>query len=317
MPHSSIDAPIPTCARHDIPVAAPYRLDLTVSVLRRLSTNLVDIYTADGRYLRALPGPTGPVVVCVWQDGPASLSVAFSGVESGLLAIVRRVLGVDRDVAEFTGRAQRIAWLSPLVTRMAGTRPPRYPSLWEGLVNAIVFQQISVHAASAIMGRLVTALGDTTVRDGVPLVVFPGAGPLLGAAETALRALGLSSGKVDTLRRAADAVSTGVITERMLEEHTSDEAARLLQQIKGIGPWTAAVTLLRGLGRLDVFPGGDSGVAASLAHVVERRIDAESVARRLGPQRGMLYFYLLLARLEKRGQIGRVSDVAAASTAHD
>ncbi len=317
MPHSSIAAPIPASARYGVPVAAPYRLDLTVSVLRRLSTNLVDVYTADGRYLRALPGPTGPVVVCVWQDGPGSLSVEFSGVESGALAIVRRVLGIERDVVDFTGRAKRIPWLSPLVLRMAGTRPPRYPSLWEGLVNAIVFQQISVHAASAIMGRLVTALGDTTVRDGVPLVVFPGTERLLGAAQTALRALGLSAGKVDTLRRAADAVSSGAITERMLEERTSDEAADLLRQIKGIGPWTAAVTLLRGLGRLDVFPGGDSGVAASLAHVVQGRIDVESVARRLGPQRGMLYFYLLLARLEKRGQVGRASDVAAASTVRD
>jgi DNA-3-methyladenine glycosylase II len=317
MRHASIAAPSPACTRYAVPVAAPYRLDRTVSVLRRLSSNLVDIYTANGRYLRAISGPTGPVVLCVWQDSPASLAVEFGGAESGALAIVRRVLGVERDVADFTARARRISWLSPLVTRMEGTRPPRYPSLWEGLVNAIVFQQISVHAASAIMGRLVTALGDATVRDGVPLVVFPGAERLLGAADTALRTLGLSSGKVDTLRRAADAVSSGAITERILEERTSDEAAEQLRQIKGIGPWTAAVTLLRGLGRLDVFPGGDSGVAASLAQVVERKIDAESVARRLGPQRGMLYFYLLLARLEKRGQIGRVSDVATASTVDD
>jgi DNA-3-methyladenine glycosylase II len=39
-----------------------------------------------------------------------------------------------------------------------------------------------------------------------------------------------------------------------LEDKPSPEAAKLLCRIKGIGPWTAAVILLRGLGRLDVFP---------------------------------------------------------------
>ena len=39
---------------HEVPVVTPYRLDLTVSALRRLSTNVVDVLTADGHYMRAL-----------------------------------------------------------------------------------------------------------------------------------------------------------------------------------------------------------------------------------------------------------------------
>jgi hypothetical protein len=38
-------------AQYEVPVAEPYRLDLTVSVLRRLSTNLVDVLTPEGVYL--------------------------------------------------------------------------------------------------------------------------------------------------------------------------------------------------------------------------------------------------------------------------
>ena len=41
-------------SRHEVPVKAPYRLDLTVSVLRRLSTNLVDVLTEHGQYVRVL-----------------------------------------------------------------------------------------------------------------------------------------------------------------------------------------------------------------------------------------------------------------------
>ena len=57
----------PTVSRsqHEWPVATPYRLDLTVSVLRRLSTNVVDVFTPDGQYLRALGGSRLPVIARV------------------------------------------------------------------------------------------------------------------------------------------------------------------------------------------------------------------------------------------------------------
>jgi DNA-3-methyladenine glycosylase II len=81
----------------------------------------------------------------------------------------------------------------------------------------------------------------------------------------------------------------------------------LLGRIKGIGPWTATVILLRGLGRLDVFPRNDTSVARNLAFVAGSiPLDIGRVLAALGPQRGMLY-YLLLARLEARGDVGRAS----------
>ena len=55
----------------------------------------------------------------------------------------------------------------------------------------------------------------------------------------------------------------------MLEELPSLEAGRLLGSITGIGPWTATVILLRGLGRLDVFPMNDTSIAPKLAFTAE------------------------------------------------
>jgi DNA-3-methyladenine glycosylase II len=131
----------------------------------------------------------------------------------------------------------------------------------------------------------------------------------LGADDAVIRAAGLSAGKLATLRRAGEAIATGAISEAMLEERSSADATLLLTGIKGIGPWTAAAILLRGLGRLDVFPSNDSSVAANLALVTGKRVDAGPVLESLGAQRGMLYFCLPLARLESRGEIGRASDV--------
>ncbi len=300
-----------TTTRHEISVVAPYRLDLTVSALRRLSTNVVDVLTPGGQYVRALSGAHGPVIARALQTRPETLAVTIEG-DAGehvpTLKLVRRMLGVDRDLTHFDRAAARIPWLSLLALRIRGVKPPRYPTLWEAFVNAITFQQVSLHAASAIARRLIVAFGSSLESEGVPLYAFPSAEQILSAEDSAVRATGLSAGKVATLRRAGEALASGALDEAMLEEHSSAHAAALLQQIKGIGPWTATVILLRGLGRLDVFPMNDTGVARNLALVAGPvPLDVARVLEALRPQQGMLYYHLLLARLEARGEVGCAS----------
>ncbi len=298
-------------SRHELAVQGPFRLPLTVSVLRRLSTNLVDVLTPGGEYVRALAGSRGPVIARVTQTRPKALSVALEGDggEHGqALDLVRRMLGVDRDLTPFDRAAAGVPWLMPLAARMRGVKPPRYATLWEACVNVIVFQQISLQAASAIMERLIVALGRPVEAAGVQSYVFPGIESVLGARDDLLRAAGLSPSKLATLRRVGEALVTGTLDEAMLEERESPEAAALLCGIKGIGPWTAAVVLLRGLGRLDVFPANDSSVARNLTMVAGTSpLDVDSVVGALHPQQGMLYYHLLLARLESRGELGRPS----------
>ena len=290
---------------------AAYRLDLTVAALRRLSANVVDVLTPDGQYARALDGSRHPVVASVIQTGPKTLIITIEGDEGDhgpALALMHRILGVHYDLAHFHSAAAGIPWLRNLAARMRGVRPPRYPTLWEACVNAIVFQQISLVAASAIMRRLVLALSPPLDFEGVALYPFPTIASVEAADDELLRSAGLSSGKLATLRRVAEALATGRLDEGMLEERSSPGAAALLRGIKGIGPWTATVILIRGLARLDVFPAGDTSVTRNLAFVAgSTPTDIEGVLRALSPQQGMLYYLLLLARLEAASEIGRAS----------
>jgi DNA-3-methyladenine glycosylase II len=297
----------PAQDHYSLPVRAPYRLDLTVTVLRRLSTNLVDVLTPDGAYVRRLGDGPELAVVRVCQPDPDTLTVEIEGdrrEHPRLLALVRRMLGVEVDLTRFYRSASQVEWLHPLVCRMRGVRPPRYPTVWEACVNAIVFQQISLHAASAIMGRLTMGLSEPVEHGGVRLYRFPGAREVLSAPDSLLRGAGLSAGKLATLRRVADALRAGTLDEAQLEELSSPDAAALLRGIKGIGPWTAVVILLRGLGRLDVFPANDTSVVRNLTLVGgPAALDVETLLDTLGPQRGMLYYHLLLGRLEARGDL--------------
>jgi DNA-3-methyladenine glycosylase II len=301
-----------------LPVVAPFRLDLTVSALRRLSTNAVDVFTPDDQYVHAFDGAHGPLIGRVAQRRPDALDVTIEGdprdacQHGSILALIGRSLGVDRDLAPFSRAAASLPWLAPLAKRMRGVKPPRYRTLWEAFVNAVVFQQVSLQAASAVAGRLIQAFGTACESEGVPLHVFPAADRMLGASDEALRTAGLSAAKIATLRRAAELMASGALDEGMIEERTSADAAALLRDIKGIGPWTATVILLRGFGRLDVFPMNDSSVARNLALVAEDApIDVPRMLAALQPQQGMLYYHLLLARLETRGEIGRASVAGA------
>jgi DNA-3-methyladenine glycosylase II len=300
-----------TRSRYACPVAAPFRLDLTVSVLRRLSNNVIDVFTADGEYVRAFVKTRGPLIARVAQVHRDALTVTLDGdprEHARALTLVKRTLGVDRELAHFNRAAAEIPWLKRLAERMQGVKPPRYPTLWEACVNAILFQQVSLHAASAIMRRLIVALSPMLDDQGVSLYAFPTVEDFLSAEDSLFRAAGVSLGKLSTLRRAAAALAAGTLDEAMLERHDSRDAAALLCGIKGIGPWTATVILLRGLGRLDVFPMNDTSVARNLTLIAgPASLDVAGTLRALSPQQGMLYYHLLLARLEARDEVGRAS----------
>lgn len=293
--------------RRLVPVSSPYRLDVTVAVLRRFSSNVVDVVSADGTYHRAHATPSGPRVVAVVQRNPESLEVAYDREDEAerVVAVVRRTLGLDRMPSHFVRAAAEITWLAAIASRMRGVRPPRYATLWEACVNAIVFQQVSLAAASAILGRVVVSLSEAIPVAEADIVVrpFPQPEVFIEASDASLRLAGLSVAKVATLRRVAGAIIDGSLDEATLEGLSSPDASGRLCAVKGIGPWTAAVILLRGLGRLDVFPENDSGVARSLLALTGTTVDIPDALARLAPEQGMLYYHLLLARLEARGDL--------------
>ena len=109
------------------------------------------------------------------------------------------------------------------------------------------------------------------------------------------------------------------VVERMLGVHVdlsgfyalaaADDRLAALVALPGIGRWSAEYVLLRGLGRLEVLPGGDVGARKSL----RRRFDLPSsagydevaaLAERWRPYGGLVYFHLLLDGLARSGRLG-------------
>ena len=85
----------------------------------------------------------------------------------------------------------------------------------------------------------------------------------------------------------------------------SRQALHALMELPGIGPWSAALVLLRGFGRLDVFPPGDVGAARGLGPLLQldQHMSIDRAVERFGDRRGYLYFCGLGASLLARGLI--------------
>jgi len=286
-------------------VRPPFRLDLTANVLRRLSTNVVD--TFDGTTYRRLIGADAPSVLTVVQRARDQVEIALEGPAADTIDaahLVARMLGTGADLRPFTDAAAGVPWLAPIVRGALGVKPPRYPTIWEACVNAIVYQQVSIHAAGAILRRVIERYAVALVLGETRLHAFPAPQTLLEADAGELRALGLSLNKVASIHAVARAIGEGAIDEAALAPLPTPDLMAALVAHRGIGPWTAAVIALRGFGRLDLFPMNDSGVARSIRDLCcVDDVDVPGLLERLGEQRGMLYYHLLLGRLAARGDV--------------
>jgi len=275
-------------------------------VLRRLSTNVVDVF--DGAvYRRLLGDPQSPVLLSVEQVAPDALAVRIEGAGAGAFdpaALARRSLGTEVDLSAFYAGAATVPWLDRIAQGARGVKPPRYPSLWETICNAVIYQQVSIHAAGAILRRVIERYALAVEAHGVRLYPFPAPRTLLDADPVELRALGLSVNKINALKAVGAAIESGELDESKLEPLSTPELIAALVAHKGIGPWTGAVVALRGFGRLDIFPMNDSGAEAGLRKLSgDPATRAEPIIAALEPQQGMLYYHLLLGRLHTTGEV--------------
>ena len=282
-------------------------------VLQRRPVNRVDVWEGD-RYRRVLRVAETPTLVEVRNKGSIEKPDVRFSVLSGepqtaatkaLKQTLRRVLGLEVDPEPLQRLAENVPTLRPTALALRGLRPPRFPDLFEAFASVVPFQQLSLDAGVAIVARLVERFGEPLEHDGRRFLAFPTAAEIAHARMPHLRACGLSATKADTLRRAARACESGELDAERIEGMATPDALKALMQLGGIGPWSAALVLLRGAGRLDVFPPGDVGATRAMSALLQIAPGAPltRAIERFGDLRGYLYFYGLGESLLKKGLI--------------
>lgn len=166
------------------------------------------------------------------------------------------------------------------------SKPEREP--YEALIRAVAYQQLHAKAGDAILARLLALYGNT----------FPSAEQLLATEFDALRSCGFSASKIATIQGIANGALSGLVPPRLVADNMSDAA--LITQItalKGIGQWTVEMLLMFNLGRMDVLPADDFGVAAGYKRLKKLEVAPKpKTLRELGlawrPYRSVASWYL-------------------------
>jgi DNA-3-methyladenine glycosylase II len=296
---------------------APFHLEATVRVLQRRPANLVETWEHD-RYLRVLKTSDDLVLIEVENRGtieePDVRYVLRHGNPSTLTRrelaqTLRKVLGLDVDPIPMQRLVEADRKLRSTALALSGMRPPRFADWFETFANVVPFQQVSLDAGVAIVGRLVERFGKRLKQNGRRFYASPSAQAVAEARLETLRDCGLSSRKAESLRHVTRAIESGELAEDTISSMNTNDALRALVELPGIGPWSASLVLLRGLGRLDVFPPSDVGATRGLGKLMHIE-SAASLSRRVerfGAYRGYLYFYGLGGGLLGKGLIHTAS----------
>ena len=234
--------------RFTLPVQQPFDWDSLLAFLRLRATPGVEFVT-DSAYTRTIPGETAQTFSATYDSAAAALQIEYSGDESAQKIVAGRAKQIfkpDVNTKPFEAFLGRDPWLSSFVQRQAGLRVPGGWSALEISMRAILGQQVSVPAATTLMGRLVRSAG---TRLSESQWLFPSAEQI---SQADLSGLGAPGSRMETVKTLAAFFTE--YGEECLDQ--ADIKDRLLA-LKGIGKWTAGYILMRTSANHDHWPEGD------------------------------------------------------------
>lgn len=228
-------------AEIEIPWRAPLDWDHLSAFLGRRAIPGVESFDGDG-YLRE-----GIRVRCDGQRRVLVVTAARKLLTETASTRIRRLFDVGADTPAIAAKLGRDPMLRTLLERHRGIRVPGAWDPFEIVIRAIVGQQVSVAAARSIAGTIAETHGERTSHG----LSFPTAERLASSA----LALGMPRRRLESIRAVSKAVASGSF---LLERRpTLVETIAALEELPGIGPWSANYIAMRAFGEADAFPAGD------------------------------------------------------------
>ena len=258
--------------------SGPYSLRLSA----RLASDATRTFRS-GRLSAVLPGGE---TANAWQR-PDGIVVLQAESEAGLERM-RFVLGLDDDHSEFLERFAADPVIGRATRVLKGLRPVRTASVAHALLRALAGQLVTWQQAKEIERNVIRR---TSPRHACGLYEPP-TGESLGRVGTAeLRKLGLHARRAAALVRLCRTIDL----ERLHALPTYSVVKRLNRE-PGMGPWSAGVVCLQGLGRTEHGLVGDLGLIKLCSALEGRWVGAEETAALLEPYgewAGLASVYLL------------------------
>ena len=147
---------------------------------------------------------------------------------------------------------------------------------------------------------MVKTFGDKLIKDKT-YYAFPTPQKLSYLTKEQLRECGLSYRKAEYIIDLSKQIVEGKLDLEKLKDYNNiNEIIQELSKIRGVGVWTAELTILRVMHKLEAFPADDIGLRRVISHYYcdDKKISAETarkISGRCGKWKGLAGFYLIVA----------------------
>jgi 3-methyladenine DNA glycosylase/8-oxoguanine DNA glycosylase len=269
----------------------PYSLALSA----RMRSDATRVFS-DGVLRMVFEAEGQPAAASVRQRPDGMLAVRLECPEpEAALDRLRFVLATEDDHSEFLRRFAGDELLGPAIRSLKGLRPIRAATVTHALLKAVCGQLIQARAARLLENKLLRAASEEHADLRLP----PTRATFARWSPAELGRLGLVSRKATALVR----LSRELDLERLRAVPTEAAATRI-QRERGLGPWSAGMVCLHGLGRFEVGLVGDLGLVKLCAALRGKWADENDTRELLEPYAewaGLASVYLL------RGSMGNGS----------
>lgn len=235
----------------------------------------------------------------VLSDNPSAGAVdsrAFGPVDRNTL--LPMVVDLDEDTfaqgVELLTREDKA--LADIVNKHGSPEFWRRQPGFETLVLLILEQQVSLESGAAVHRRLRELAGTVTPDK------------IAGFEESDLRAVGLTRQKAGYVIGLARALVGGDLDLGKIQELDFAAASSMLQEVRGVGQWTAEAYLLSAQGLPDVFPVTDRALQVGTGEVLSMKTvptpdELEILSRPWRPIRSVAARLIWHAYLSQRGRV--------------
>jgi 3-methyladenine DNA glycosylase/8-oxoguanine DNA glycosylase len=292
----------------ELPVTGPFDLSASAQFLEGFAPAARKDAVAEPGVLKlAFPvapswRPAGVLVRQPVRGGPVRVAVRADPPDvEHAIATVRRVLSIDIPGEGFTEIGARDPVVGELQARYPGLRPVAFYSPYEAACYAIISHRVRMTQAATIKHQLAVRLGDQVDIHGTTLPTFPAPAVLKAQPHIPM----VSELKSNRLKAIAEAAEAGHLDAETLRAMPTKEALTRLQELPGIGAFSAELILLRGAAHPDGFPEAETRLHEEMrrAYHAATSQDLKEIAETWSPYRTWVSLLLRVRREEETQEI--------------
>jgi DNA-3-methyladenine glycosylase II len=261
------------------------------------------VLRVDGKLVLATVESLGTVEAPLLSAELKSANPLSEGDMEKAEAVLRFIFNLNFDLKPFYEEVKNDKTMARITRRLWGLKSPTTQTVFEALLDSIVEQQISLKVANTLENRLIKKYGESLGIDGEVYYAYPTPKSLAAASVEELRQCGLSQRKAEYIKGISALLAEGKLDlEKFKNYDDADEIIREMDEIRGIGVWTAELTMIRSMQKWNAFPSDDLGLRRVVAHYYcgdEKITSAQArlIAKPWGEWKGIAAYYLVVADL--------------------